>query len=87
MLIQRIIWGTLLIVLGVVTLKYNYQIVNFTGRQDWIERYLGSGTTYFAFKLISIIVVLSGILYLTGFGEPVLRYLLSPLSNLLNPVQ
>ncbi|HSX48168.1 MAG TPA: hypothetical protein VLF41_01535 [Candidatus Nanoarchaeia archaeon] len=85
MLIQRIIYGTLIIAIGVITLKYNYQLVNTTGRQDWIENILGGGSTYFAFKLFSIILVLGGLLYMTGLGSGVAQQILSPLGKALNP--
>lgn len=68
-------------------LKYNYQLVNFTGNQDWIERYLGGGTTYFVYKLLAIIIVLGGILYMTGLGSGLAQQILAPLGKALNPGQ
>ena len=82
MLIQRIIFGVIAIVLGVVTLKYNYAIVNNTSRLDFIESKLGAGSTYLVYKLLSLILVIGGILYITGWGVGVAQWLVSPLTNL-----
>lgn len=84
MLLQRIIYGTILIVIGVTTLKFNYQIVGITGRQDWIEDRLGSGSTYFIFKLFSIILITIALAYITGYAAPIARWLFSPLARVFN---
>ena len=85
MLFQQIFYGLLMIAVGVITLKYNFQIVNNTSRLEWIESKLGVGSTYLVYKLISVGLVLFGILYMTGFGDEVLRWALSPFANLFNP--
>jgi len=83
--LNHILWGTASVVLGVISLKFNYQLVGFTGRQDWIEDKLGSGSTYFVFKLLSLLVIAFGILYATGLWESVGRVLFSPLTGLFAP--
>jgi hypothetical protein len=85
MLFQQIFYGAILIAVGVVTLKYNFQIVQNTSRLEWIESKLGSGSTFLVYKILSVVLVIAGILYMTGFGNAVLTWLLSPLANLLNP--
>jgi hypothetical protein len=82
MLIQRLIIGAIAVATGTIMLKYNYQLVGLTGRQDWIENKLGSGSTYLAYKLLALLVIISGLLYASGFYEPLLRILLSPLADL-----
>lgn len=82
MLLEKIVYGTIVIAVGVVTLKYNFQIVNFGARLEWIESKLGSGTTYLVYKLLSITLILGGILYLTGYLDNLLNFLLQPVSNL-----
>lgn len=82
MLIQQIIFGFLAIAVGVVTLKYNYQLVNNTFRLEWIESKLGPGMTFTVYKLFSVLLVTGGILFLTGLYRPVLTWLLSPLAAL-----
>jgi hypothetical protein len=81
MLINRIVFGLLAIVIGVVTLKYNYQIVNNTARLESIESRLGYGATYTVYKLLSMLLVLGGILYL-AFGDDMFRILFSPIAGL-----
>ena len=81
MTIQHLFFGAIAIALGVTALRYNYQLVNMTGRQDWIESKLGSGSTYLAYKLFSLVIIIGGILYFTGLGTPVFQWLLSPLNG------
>jgi len=81
MLIQRIVYGFIAVALGVVSLKYNYQLVNNTVRLDFIESKLGSGSTYLVYKILSVALVLGGLLYLTGFGPTVLDWLVAPIAN------
>jgi hypothetical protein len=79
--------GSGLIIIGVVTVKYTFQAVNLTGRQDWIEKYTGSGSTYGVYKIFGVILVLAGILTATGFGGNVMNFLLTPLYNLFAPLR
>ncbi len=81
MLLQNVFYGLILIALGVVTLKYNFQIVNNTSRLEWIESKLGAGSTFWVYKLFSVALVFVGILVLTGLGTPFFRWLLSPLNS------
>ena len=75
-----------MIVLGSLAVKYTYAMVGFTGRQDWIERYTGSGTTYLAFKLFGVIVVIMGLLIGSGFGDNLLEWIVSPLAGVFSGV-
>ena len=79
--LAHLFYGIIAVAIGTLLLKYNYQLVGFTGRQDWIEDHLGSGTTYLAYKLFAIVIVLGGVAYATGLGDPVMRTLLSPLKS------
>lgn len=81
MSIGNIFLGLTAVVIGVVTLKYNYQMVGMTGSVGFFEKTLGAGGTYGGFKLLSLIVIFFGFLYMTGLQEPILRILLSPLTN------
>ena len=78
--------GLAMTVLGVGMVKYTFQVMNFTGRQDWIERYAGSGSTYGVFKIFGVALVIGGILFATGFGNDVLNFILSPLLNAFRPL-
>jgi uncharacterized membrane protein SpoIIM required for sporulation len=80
--VANIITGLIIIALGVASLRFNYQLVGMTGRQDWIENFLGGGSTYFVYKLFSIVLILAGLLYGTGLATPFFSWLLSPLRNI-----
>lgn len=84
---MQIVYGIIAIIIGTVMLKFNYQLVNLTGRQDWIESKLGSGTTYLAYKIFAVLVVLIGILVATGLGVPFENWALSPLKHVFNVPQ
>jgi hypothetical protein len=76
---QQIIFGLIATALGVFSLKYNYQLVGITGNVGFAERWLGAGSTYFFFKMLSVVLVIGGLLYATGLGVPVFKWLVSPL--------
>lgn len=79
MVLQNIFFGIILIVIGTVMIKYNYQLVGIVGHIPSVEARLGSGSTYGFFQLIAVLLVLFGILTATGLGTVVMRFLLSPL--------
>ena len=74
--------GLGLISAGILGVKYTFQIANFTGPQDWLERFTGSGSTYGIYKILAVLVALSGLLTATGFGDNLISLLLSPLKGL-----
>lgn len=67
---------------GVVGLKYTFQIVGFTGKPSWIEYRMGSGSTYTVYKLISVLIALWGILYLTNTSH----FITDPIGNSLRNI-
>lgn len=83
--LSNLLIGLIMIGLGVLGVKYTFWLHNVTGAQDWLERYTGSGSTYGIYKILSVILVLLGILYATGFGENVVEFFFSPLLNLFSP--
>lgn len=76
--------GIIFVVLGVILLRYNFKLVGYTGHQAWIEDHLGYGTTYLAYQVLAIVVLISGLLYATGLGNGVLDWLLTPFTNMLS---
>jgi len=82
MILNQIIFGLLAIALGTLSLKYNFQIVNNTARLEWIEEKLGAGMTFTVYKILSVLLVIGGVLYLTGLYHAVLGWLLSPIVSL-----
>lgn len=86
-ILSHLFLGLIFIALGVLGLKYTFSIMNYTGRQDWIESKLGSGSTYGVYKIFSVLLVLGGLLYATGLAGNVFGPLLSPLKGLFKGVQ
>ena len=81
-LITHLAFGLLAITAGIVGLKYNFQLVGITGRLDWIESKLGSGSTYLAYKLLALLLVIGGALYATGLAGSVGNLFLNPIRSL-----
>jgi hypothetical protein len=79
--IGNFIIGILMVAAGVLTLKFNYQVVGFTGRPEWLESKLGQGSTYFAYKIFSVLLIIIGMLYATGLTAPFFGWLFSPLKH------
>jgi hypothetical protein len=77
--------GLGMIIVGVLGVKFTFQIVNTTGNQDWIERFTGSGSTYGIYKIFSVFLILLGLLVATGFGNNVMEFLFSPFKSLFTP--
>ena len=50
-----------------------------------LERYTGSGSTYGIYKIFFTLLVVTGILFATGFGDDVMNFFFSPLARLFNP--
>ncbi len=63
---MQIFLGILGIALGILYLKYNYQITNIVGKFPWAENYLGLGSTYWVHKLFAIAVIILSIMWMTG---------------------
>jgi hypothetical protein len=79
--LNSILIGGGMVLAGVLLVRYTFKIVNMTGRQDWIEHFTGSGTTYGIYKILGVILVLLGFMVASGFGNDVLSWLLSPLHS------
>jgi hypothetical protein len=77
-----ILTGLLMVGLGVLGLRYTFQLLNFTGSQDWIESKLGSGSTLGAYKMLALLLVFIGILETVGLLHGVMNWLLTPLRGL-----
>ena len=65
---MRIFWGLVGTAIGVLFLKYTYQLAQTFGKFDWAEKYFsgGFGGTYFFYKLAGIIVIALSALYMFG---------------------
>jgi hypothetical protein len=76
--------GLLMIIAGVLALKFNYQLSNSFGGLGSLTRYIGSGNQYGVFKLLSIVVIFVGFLIMFGLADNFLNVILSPFKSLLN---
>jgi hypothetical protein len=63
---MRVLYGLLIIALGIAILKYRYQIHNFTGDWGWAEQYLGGNGTISAISLIGAFLIAVGTAYPFG---------------------
>lgn len=80
-IVIHIVLGLLIIVGGVLLLKYNYQVAN-SLPLSFAEKHMGSGGSYLAWKLLSILVVVIGLSVVFGVNDNILAWLLSPLANI-----
>ncbi|HUC87440.1 MAG TPA: hypothetical protein VMR75_03970 [Candidatus Saccharimonadales bacterium] len=85
MFIQHFFVGLMAVALGVVSLKYNYQLTGFTGHIGFVEKYLGYGSTYVFLKMLSVVLCIGGFMYMFGLLDPVFHLLVSPLTALFHP--
>lgn len=81
-MIMRVILGLIAIVVGTAGLRYNFALTNTFPRLEFFERNLGAGSSYGIYKIICLVLVIGGILYMFGFGPGILSWLLSPLAKL-----
>lgn len=65
-MLGQILTGIILAAIGVVILKFHYQLKNLFGSWGWAEDKLGSGGTYTAWKLIGLGMMVFGVLWGTG---------------------
>ena len=56
-----------MIALGVVILKFTRQTYEFVGSFAWAEKFFGIGGTITALKLLGIIFIVFGALYVLGW--------------------
>lgn len=79
---MHIIWGILITAVGVFLVAKTEWFVNNFGRIAWFEAKLGSeGGTRLGYKLVGILLVIIGVIVLTGSGSGFMRWLLGPLTR------
>ncbi len=80
-IIVMIIAGLAFFVFGILFVLFAQNIWNFTGNIEFIENYL-PGDTKFFIQLCGVIMVLLGIMFITGVGETITGPLGDSLSSL-----
>mgnify|MGYP001120859907 CR=1 FL=1 len=83
-LLGQILLGLILIVAGVLLIKYNYQVSN-NLRISFAEQHMGSGGSYLLWKIIGVVVIIAGLTVMFGLSDNVLAWIFSPLTNAVNP--
>lgn len=66
MVLARIITFLVTFALGLTLIRKSQWMVQNFGYMDWAEKYMGSGGTYSAWKLIGFLVIVWGFLYAVG---------------------
>ena len=80
--LSHFLLGLFLIACGVVMMKFNFKLVDITGRQDWIEDKLGSGTTYLAYQVFAVSLIIIDITLVSRLGSTLFSVILSPFKRL-----
>ena len=60
---MKLFIGIMLIALGILVLRYRYQIHEFTGEWGWASEYLGGNGTVVAISLIGMLLIGGGTAY------------------------
>jgi len=84
MFIINFIFGLVIIAIGAAGIKYNAPIVHMFGQNNWFERKLGQGMTFFVYQLLALLVIAFGFLMMASLHDNVLDFLLAPLNSLSN---
>jgi uncharacterized membrane protein len=63
-ILLHILTGLGLMVLGFIALTHSFQLTRLFGHNYYAEKYLGTGGTYGAWKLVGAILIIIGVIYL-----------------------
>jgi hypothetical protein len=79
---MRYVIGLIFTALGVMMVIKTEWVVDFSGRVDFAEKYLGTeGGTRIFWKLVGVIIVIVSWMYMFNLGESILRWLFLPASQ------
>lgn len=85
-MIGQIILGVIMTAAGAALVIKTEWVINNFGRIAWFEEKLGSdGGSRLGYKLIGIVVLIIGIIVMTGSGNNFMEWLLSPLLKYSQP--
>jgi len=79
---MNFIFGLILIVVGtLIVMKTEWLMQNF-GRVNWFEKNLGAeGGSRLGYKLLGLLAIFVGLLFLTGLMGGFMNWMLSPLTR------
>ena len=69
MVIVKILVFIISVIVGILLLKYTEPFVRTVGHNSFAEKYFGSGGTYTFWKLIALIIIIAGLVYLVGWNK------------------
>ena len=72
--------GLLIIIAGVISVKYNRQIADSFG-DSGIANMIGPGNKYGVFKIYSVVAILIGLFIMFGLHEYFLNLIISPFTD------
>jgi hypothetical protein len=84
MFIVNFISGIIIAAIGLAGIRFNGNIVHMFGQNNWFERKLGQGTTFYVFQFVAILVILFGFTMMISLHDELLDFIFSPLGDLLN---
>lgn len=77
---MNIIIGILILLAGVLLVVKSEWFLNNFGRIAWAEKFFGtSGGTRLGYKMLGVLFVLIGIIFITGSGSSFMSWLVGPL--------
>jgi hypothetical protein len=65
---MKFVWGTVWVIIGILLIRYTFQITNLFGKIDWAEQHMrgGYGGTYALYKLVGLGIVILAMFYMFG---------------------
>ena len=75
---MNILWGAVILIVGLIIIVFAEPIYNFTGAIDFVES-RSAGSTRGFIKFVGVIMTISGILFMTG----TLGFILGPFAETL----
>ena len=83
-ILLQIIIGLLMMVGGILLLKYNYQVTN-NLTISFAEEHLGPGGSYLLWKILAGLLIIAGFTVIFGIYDNIIAWVLSPLTNAISP--
>jgi hypothetical protein len=68
---MRFLWFLISLAVGIPMLLKTDRLVRITGNVGWAERNLGGAGTYTLYKLVAVLIIILGMMYLTGSFEKI----------------
>lgn len=78
---MKFVWGIIWVIIGILLMRYTFQLTNLFGKIDWAESHLrgGFGGTYTLYRLVGLFIIIIALLYMFGGVD----ILIKPFSSIL----